>query len=52
MIAPLRRRHRVIFIVLGVLLPVLFALALRARQPVPRSAPLAEEPTAGAPSGD
>lgn len=35
MIAPLRRRHRLIFVLLAVLLPLLFVLALAARQPVP-----------------
>jgi hypothetical protein len=35
MIRPLRRRHRAVVIVLAIVLPVVFAIAIATRKPVP-----------------
>jgi hypothetical protein len=43
MIRPLRQRHRRMVIVLGVLLPVAFAVGIAARKPVPRMISLPKE---------
>ena len=39
MILPLRRRHRRMFAVIGILLPVAFVAGVAARKPVPTTAP-------------
>jgi hypothetical protein len=44
MILPLRRRHRRMFAVLGVLLPLVFIAGVAARKPVPTSVLLSEAP--------
>jgi len=46
MIRPLRQRHRHIFMVLGVFLPVAFAVGIAARKPVPLANGLAAALTA------
>ena len=51
MIAPLRRGHRVIFVLLGVLLPLFLALAFAARREPPVATPLPSELAAGASEG-
>jgi len=38
MILPLRQRHRRVFAVLGVLLPIAFVIGIAARKPIPRRA--------------
>lgn len=43
MIRPLRQRHRAIFLVLGVALPVGFATGLLARRPIPMARDVAPE---------
>ena len=48
MIAPLRRGHRVIFVLLGILLPLFLALALAARPEPLVAEPLPVELAAGA----
>ena len=48
MIAPLRRGHRVIFVLLGILLPLLLALAFAVRPEAPIAKPLPAELAAGA----
>ena len=40
MIAPLRRLHRIVFVLAALLLPLLLMLALRARRPMPLNEPL------------
>lgn len=47
MIAPLRRRHRLAWVVLAVLLPLALWLALAARQSQPTTAPLPDGLTIG-----
>ena len=49
MILPLRIRHRRVFTVLGVVLPVAFGLGIAARKPVPQMNALPAELQAGAP---
>ena len=43
MILPLRQRHRRVFIAMGVMLPIMFAVGLAARKPVPSVAPLTSQ---------
>lgn len=50
MILSLRRRHRRMFAVLGVLLPLAFAAGLAARKPVPAAAALPRELATPAPA--
>ena len=52
MIAPLRRLHRVVFVILAVLLPLLLFLALEARRPAPIETLPAELEPAAAPAGE
>ncbi|MEM1206171.1 MAG: hypothetical protein AAGN66_23270 [Acidobacteriota bacterium] len=47
MIAPLRRRHRRFLVAVAVAVPVLSALALSARPPVPQGEPLQSPPGPG-----
>ena len=43
MILPLRRRHRRMFAVIGVLLPVAFVAGVAARKPIPTASPSGQE---------
>ena len=51
MIAPLRRGHRIIFVLLGILLPLFMLLAFAARPEPPVAKPLPAELAAGASEG-
>jgi hypothetical protein len=42
LIAPLRHRHRLIFVILAILLPIGLVMGIRARQPIPHAAASAE----------
>jgi hypothetical protein len=42
MIQPLRKIHRIVFIVLAVLLPTLFVAALAVRRPLPPNPPFSQ----------